>query len=55
MSILGINCRIHLCGGSWYYDDPAWVRAANRFWFTPSDRVNGVGFRCARGYKKVKT
>jgi len=55
MSILGINCRIHLCGGGWSGSGPARVRAARRGWLAVSFRVSGVGCRCARGYKKVKT
>jgi len=35
-------------GGSWYVDDPSYVRAAHRFWYAPSDRNYFIGFRCSR-------
>jgi formylglycine-generating enzyme required for sulfatase activity len=33
-------------GGSWY-NRPDDLRCACRYWFAPSDRNNGIGFRCA--------
>ena len=40
----GSGARAVLRGGSWN-DNPRGLRAANRFWNTPSDRLNGYGFR----------
>ena len=34
-------------GGSWS-SNPAYLRSANRFWYTPTDRYNVMGFRVAR-------
>jgi formylglycine-generating enzyme required for sulfatase activity len=36
-------------GSAWNFNDAANVRAANRYLNGPSDRVDDVGFRCARG------
>jgi formylglycine-generating enzyme required for sulfatase activity/serine/threonine protein kinase len=38
-------------GGGWYSGDASWVRAALRSRDDVSNRVNSVGFRCARGPK----
>ena len=38
-------------GGSWN-DEPDYVRSANRFWYIPSDRDDGLGFRCAQDVPK---
>ncbi|MGC9025362.1 MAG: formylglycine-generating enzyme family protein, partial [Chloroflexia bacterium] len=35
-----------LRGGSWYIDNPASLRAANRVGDDPDLRVDGIGFRC---------
>ncbi len=35
-------------GGSWNYDSPSFVRAANRVRYDPSLRNDFLGFRCAR-------
>lgn len=35
-------------GGSWFFDRPEFLRASNRFRFSPSDREFLLGFRCAR-------
>jgi formylglycine-generating enzyme required for sulfatase activity len=37
-------------GGSWL-NEARYVRAACRVGFDPSDRTDGVGFRCARGHR----
>jgi formylglycine-generating enzyme required for sulfatase activity len=34
-------------GGSWF-NDPSFLRAANRVWNAPDGRSNGTGFRVAR-------
>ena len=34
-------------GGSWFYIDSSWVRAADRDRNAVSDRNNSLGFRCA--------
>ncbi|MFM8899725.1 MAG: formylglycine-generating enzyme family protein [Burkholderiales bacterium] len=34
-------------GGSWG-DNPQYLRSANRFWGTPDDRDDNLGFRLAR-------
>ncbi|MCX7099818.1 MAG: formylglycine-generating enzyme family protein [Methylococcales bacterium] len=36
-------------GGSWY-GDGGYVRSAVRYWFTPDDRNDGLGFRLALGH-----
>ncbi len=38
--------RVVRGGGN--YDSPTALRAANRGYYNPADRYNGVGFRCAR-------
>ena len=37
-----------LRGGSWGNSNPSDVRAPDRFWDSPEDRGDDVGFRCAR-------
>jgi formylglycine-generating enzyme required for sulfatase activity len=39
-----------LRGGGWHNDGAANVRAAYRFWYGASARIDNVGFRCARGH-----
>lgn len=34
-------------GGSWYYN-PRYLRVSNRNFYSPGDRVDYIGFRCAR-------
>jgi formylglycine-generating enzyme required for sulfatase activity len=38
-----------LRGGSWDYI-PAWVRSADRYWYSPGDRRNNLGFRLAQDF-----
>ena len=38
-------------GGSWSFSDYS-LRAANRYWYNPSNALDGVGFRCARSAGK---
>ena len=40
----GVDGRRSLRGGAWT-DGPAWVRSANRYWSTASDRDSLVGIR----------
>jgi formylglycine-generating enzyme required for sulfatase activity len=32
-------------GGSWYFYEPSWVRAASRGTIVPASRYDGIGFR----------
>ncbi|MDS4041889.1 MAG: formylglycine-generating enzyme family protein [Candidatus Competibacter sp.] len=41
-----------LRGGSFIYDRAENLRSANRNWFEPEFRVQGFGFRCARGPRR---
>lgn len=36
-----------LRGGAWF-DRPSDARAANRFWSVPAERLDFIGFRCAK-------
>ena len=42
-------------GGSWYFYEPSWVRAASRDTLEPAIRLSAIGFRCAlRGREPLK-
>ena len=41
------NARV-VRGGAWHFSDFS-VRASRRYWFDPSNALENVGFRCARG------
>ncbi len=43
----GADASRVLRGGSWF-NDPLWLRSANRDDITPANRTSGVGFRAAR-------
>jgi formylglycine-generating enzyme required for sulfatase activity len=47
----GTSPRRVVRGGGWDDDDTSRVRAAYRYWNDVSNRLNYVGFRCARGPK----
>lgn len=38
-------------GGAWQFSDYS-LRASRRYWFSPSNALENVGFRCARGAEK---
>jgi formylglycine-generating enzyme required for sulfatase activity len=46
----GAGIRSRACGprSSWQFSDFS-VRASRRYWFNPSNALENVGFRCARG------
>ncbi|MFH1562213.1 MAG: SUMF1/EgtB/PvdO family nonheme iron enzyme [Nitrospirota bacterium] len=45
----GVSHRV-LRGGSWGNDDSRNLRGGNRYNYYPENRVNYIGFRCARDY-----
>ena len=41
-------------GGGWSVTDPSVLRSALRYGYTPANRYNNLGFRCAqRGVRQV--